>query len=200
MKRGQFYLVAALVIIGILATLTTVYNVAKTQREDLTVYDLSTEINYEAAQVIDNGIFTATSDEQIGGNVENLTDFYAEANPTSDLLVIYGNESELTIIFYNNTKIGSVGISFGGVPIDLEIEELRKLKGRIPRDRSGRVQVELNEGIRYTFELNAGQVFFIVLKKEKDEGRYVSLPDEPEEIEIERAENESDIGESFDDD
>src|SRR3989344_2736787 len=54
-KRGQFFLIAAVVIAGILIGLGAVYVSLSSQKEDRIVYDLTKEISYEASRVIDKG-------------------------------------------------------------------------------------------------------------------------------------------------
>jgi len=69
-KRGQVFLIAALITIAVLAGLVTIYNRASSSVEDVTVFDLSEEIILEASQVIDSGIFNTISDTQISKNLE----------------------------------------------------------------------------------------------------------------------------------
>lgn len=175
-KRGQFFLIAALVIVGIMFGLVTVYNVATTSKEDTTVYDLSDEINFEAAQVIDNKIFDSTQD--LNSNLQNITDFYSDTNPQSDFLVLYGDEDGLTAIFYNSTESGSINIAFGGDTTGTDIKSTVKTIDDTldPDDKSS---IRITFGItQYDFNLRPGQIFYLVIKKENQEERYVSGPGE----------------------
>jgi len=126
-KKGQFFLVAALVIVIVIVGLGTIYVSTQFPEEDAHVYDLSEEINFEASQVIDNGILTANQDE-IQAKIENLTDTYSKLNPNSDLFIVYGNQSEVTVLYYNRTKIGNIGITTGGPDLELKNEVLGKFK------------------------------------------------------------------------
>lgn len=174
-KRGQFYLIAAIVLISILAGLAITKNRASKLEEDATVYDLSEEINYEAAQLVDSGILNEVSEEDLEQNLENLTDFYAKANPEKQLLILYGNEEELVFLLYDKTETGTVGVSFGGAPIDFNVEVPSKLRSEESRT-SNNVDIALADGITHNFELNRGQVFYLILKKEKGEEKFVSTP------------------------
>ncbi|MEK6818345.1 MAG: hypothetical protein AABY10_00250, partial [Nanoarchaeota archaeon] len=113
-KRGQFFLIAALAIVGVIIGLTTVYNNISTVKEDFTVYDLSNEINYESAQVIDSGLFNSLDNSKIDENLKNLTDFYSKSNPDQEFVVLFGNEKKLKVVNYKKTPTGSIGVSFGG--------------------------------------------------------------------------------------
>ncbi len=166
-----------MVIVGIMFGLVTVYNVATTSDEDTTIYDLSDEINFEAAQVIDNGVFDPAKNQQdVADNIENLTDFYSDTNPESDFLVLYGDESSLTAIFYNSTESGSIGIDLGGtVLVELE-STTRTINDTI--DPQGQSSIKITFGVtQYDFTLRPGQIFYLVIKKEDSNERYVSGPE-----------------------
>ncbi len=99
-KRAQFYLIAALIIIIIIASLGAVFIKINQQKKDTKIYDLSNEINYEANQVINNGIYEGRTSEQIGEDLKTLTAYYAKENQDSDIAVLYGDESEIKFIVY----------------------------------------------------------------------------------------------------
>src|SRR3989338_6714115 len=101
-KRGQFYLIAALVIIGILVGLTTVYNSTKTSREDLTVFDISSALQFEGLQVVTSGIFYDLTDEEILAQLQSLINASAQQNPNHDFLGIYENKKTLFHKFQKN--------------------------------------------------------------------------------------------------
>jgi hypothetical protein len=172
-KGGQFYLVAALAIIGIITGLATVYSSAKSSAEDTTVYDLTDEINFEAAQVIDSGIFQG---EVYNSNLEDLTDFYAAQHPNNDLFILYGDESDITLVYYSSTESGSVGISIGGPIIEFPINDLGKQEETTER-QGDTVSVIFDEDTTYNFDLRPGQTFFVILRRERGGDRFVSLPE-----------------------
>ncbi|MDO8459929.1 MAG: hypothetical protein Q7S74_02365 [Nanoarchaeota archaeon] len=174
-KRGQFYLIAALVIVGIIASVATVYNMARSTKEDSAVYDLSDEINYEGAQVLNNGVFTSRSQAETNKIIENLTDYYALVSPSKDLLIIYGNSTAANFILYNNTQTGDIGISSGGTVSRVGISErIEKNSGALFLS-STNVKINLTSSIQYDFNLKPGQNFFIVLKKENEGEQFISV-------------------------
>lgn len=172
-KRGQFFLIAALVIVAILFGLGSILVSIKTQREDKRDFDLSKEIKVEASRVIDNGVFLAKTEEKISENVENLTNFYATSNPSSDLVFIYGNQTILYILYYNNTVTGTVGISTGSTPTTLQVVERNKQKSKVT-SQTETVMVTLANNIKYNFDLNLGQNFFLVIKKDRQNERIIT--------------------------
>ena len=171
-KRGQFFFIAALVIVAILFGLGTVYTSIKSQKEDQSIYDLSKEISIEASQVIDNGVFLAISQEKINENIENLTHYYAELNPNTDLVFIYGNQSLVYLLLYNNTIQGSVGISSGGSPANLQVVGRNTQKSTL--SNTDKVTVILPKNINYHFNISQGQNFYIVIKRERANDRTIA--------------------------
>jgi hypothetical protein len=183
-KRGQFFLVAALVIIGVVYGLSAIYTTVETPSEDFAVYDLTKEINYEAGSVIDSGIFNALTEEQRDKNVENLTDYYASVNSGSDLVVIFGNQTEMTAIFYTTEDTGTIGIDLATGPgPTYEIGDIRKYSSTFPLTPGDDtvtivLDADKEEEISFTFHVKPGEMFFIVLKKERQGEQFVSTSEE----------------------
>ncbi|HVY01302.1 MAG TPA: hypothetical protein VHA12_00875 [Candidatus Nanoarchaeia archaeon] len=113
-KRGQFFLVAALVISGILIGLAGIYTEVNAPKEDLTVQDVSVELNYESLQVIDQGVYNDLTDEQLFSNIANLTDYYAAKNPSGEFIILYGNKNFVKLRKYSPSSAGTIGINTGG--------------------------------------------------------------------------------------
>ena len=176
-RRGQFYLIAALVIIAVITGLATIYNYAKVTEEDTTVYDLTSEIDYEASQVIDRGLFSNAT-ANISFQLENLTDYYARTNTGSDFLIIFGNSSLLTILLYNSSSTGSIGVSLGNTNIAITQSTVEgKSSVTISLGSQRQITIILPPGVEYTFTLGEGQMFYLVLRKEEGGESYVSGSD-----------------------
>ena len=56
-KKGQFYLIAAIIIIGLLISFITIFNYAKTE-ENVIVNDLENELKIENQKVLSYGFFS----------------------------------------------------------------------------------------------------------------------------------------------
>ncbi|MFH1802649.1 MAG: hypothetical protein ABH864_04310 [archaeon] len=177
-KRGQFFLIAALVIIGVVFGLSAVYTTIETPSEDSSVYDLTKEINYEAGSVIDSGIFNALTEEQRNEHVENLTDYYASANIGSDLMILFGNRTEMTAIFYTTEDTGSIGVDLGGSEVVTYSGDIRKYNSTFDLNGDDSVTIVLDKGqeeeISFTFHVKPGEMFFIILKKERQGEQFVA--------------------------
>ena len=172
-KRGQFFLIAALVIIVIIIGFAAFYNVAETPPEDIVIYDLSKEINFEAGEVIDSGIFNALTTDDWHKNLENLTDYYAKANLGNDFFIVYGNRSRMFILAYTTKNTGSVSV--GASTIDTT--EVRRVNVSFaPSADEGTVTLVIpkeNLNITNTFNIKPGQTFYAIIQKERLGERYV---------------------------
>tara|TARA_Y100000310_G_scaffold345677_1_gene468173 strand:+ start:4467 stop:5081 length:615 start_codon:yes stop_codon:yes gene_type:complete len=178
-KRGQFFLLAAIIIVAIVISLALVYNRARAPEEDISIFDLSDEIDFEASQVIDSGVFNIQDETKIGENIENITDYYAKQNQGTDIITIYGNANQITAVLYKNTEVGSVSIATSGDPINLDtITEIKKSKDF--QATEGEVTIEL-DGTPRSFNLKKGQNFYIVLKKPRGQEQFVAAPEAEDE-------------------
>lgn len=183
-KRGQFFLLAAIVIIGVVYGLSSIYTSVETPDEYPFIYDLTKEIKYEGNTVIDSGLFNSETEEKIDANIQNLTDYYGSANLGSDLIILYGNSSNMTALFYATTDTGSIGIDLGTGPgFSHGNTQIRKYSNtfEVPAgDESVTIVLDENEQeeIKHTFNVKPGEMFFIVLKKEDQGEQFVAASKE----------------------
>jgi hypothetical protein len=173
-KKGQFFLAAALVIVGLLIGLTTVYTSSKKNIEDKTIYDLSKELNYETAELIDSGVFNSMSKEEISNQVQDFSSIYSNLNPDSDILIAYGNAEKLAITAFINRDFGGISIGLGQGHTTKVAEPLFKGKTTLEVvPESTNVEVNVLNSI-YTFKLKQGQNFYLIMKKERGDEKIVA--------------------------
>lgn len=165
-KRGQFFLIASLIIVAIVLSLGTVYNYATVQKEDTQVFDLSKELGYEGASVIDSGVFTSHQGN-IPAYLSDLIGNYSASAPDSDFWVVYGNATTL-LLFNASNNCGSVGV--GGTSVSVCT---RHLNSNYITASGNNVTVTL-DGTNYTFQLEEGQNFYIVVKRVRNGEIYIA--------------------------
>jgi len=166
-KRGQFFLIASLIIVTLLLSIGAVYNYATVQKEDTQVYDLSKELGYEGASVIDSGVYNSqqgSTSDYLNGLIGN----YSASFPNSDFLAVYGNSTNLILFNASNKCTGSASLGSTGISICTSI-----LRNNSISSVGNNVIVPLGE-INYTFTLQAGQNFYIVIRKEGSGGTYIA--------------------------
>lgn len=157
-KRGKFFLMAAIVIIVIIISLEVVYNNVRAPKEEIQVYDLSKEIDFEASKVIETGIFSG-NENQISSQLKNLADSSSNFSPDQDFIIVYGNSALAKIIYYENVGRERESIT---TLYSADIKE-----GDFTNTNSVMLEIENNP---YHFQLSDTQNFYIVITQDnKDE-------------------------------
>lgn len=171
-KKGQFFLIAALVIVGIIITLSAVNISTKTPaKKNTAFYDLSKEIDYESSKLIDYGVYNKRESDT-GKLITSLVANYSSTHPDTDFLFVYGNaEDGVSSTQYSRVSSGltSVGsatsyqyetdVSYPETDIDVT---------------HSTISVTLDETETLDFELSPGENFYIVLTKEVGEETLVA--------------------------
>jgi len=171
-KRGQFYLIAAVIIVLVVISMSSVvtYSIVKSQPKSVT--ELSQTLETESPKVIKYGLY---NNQNISALMENFTekDFAGYFGLSSDyattnITFVYGNKTQLTVVKYIKTDSG--GISFGTSQIPTRSFDVNKTILLPTSDKN--VTIVIN-GNKYTFELEEGQMFYFVLSNEKNGEIYV---------------------------
>jgi hypothetical protein len=110
-KRGQFYLIAAIIIVTIAVGFVIVSNSASSQQTP-NIYFLRDELKIESSKVIDY----ATSNQFSGTQTRNiLTDFsnqYINNSQNDNFYFIFGNTTNMTFmshqIYYTNVTLNGI--------------------------------------------------------------------------------------------
>ncbi len=185
LKKGQFFLIAALIISGFTIGLGTLYNEAKIERADTQVYDFSKQLYSEIQQTYDSGVIRGKSSEQIRPDILRLATFYSQQNPDSNFQVIYGNTTDLNVLEYSQ-QTGETRVvalvsggetmppeQLGGTESSVQQQKLQSTSGReirtvqveVPVTKIGREGKVKQETIMREFNVQQGQNFYIVVRK-----------------------------------
>lgn len=166
-KRGQFFLMAAFIIVGIIAGLASVVNIATVNPDRLGFYDLSKEVGYETKYLVDYGVYNAydenAKDELVRGFLEKYSNYIGEDRA----VFLYGNANGMKALYFKKF-VGTVGIETqevnGVLIIPVGGIAGQEVEAKITNSGNDFVTVEI-EGADYTFELKPGENFFSVIIK-----------------------------------
>lgn len=164
-KKAQFYLIAAIIIIGVILGFAVYKNYAKSNKGNVVLYDLGKELKVETGNVYDYGVYNNLEDDIL---VENWVSKYYEYSrmqgQAEDWIFIYGNQAGMTAVIFSVADAGSVSIDTGsGLPISVNI--LANIKNEEDLGEISDDDVEVSfKGVKYNFELEDGQNFFFVIK------------------------------------
>ena len=140
------YLIAAIVIVGLIIGFVTVFNFSK--KEELTkAYELKEELRIESSKVLD--YIEASGDDKL----ENFTKIFAEyAGSEFKIYYITGEAGSLEGYKYNE-----------GVEEPVDVDETSEL---------GKVIIVVNE-TDYKFDVEEGQNFYFVISQYNEGEQYV---------------------------
>jgi len=148
-KRGQFYLIAAVVIAGLIVGMGMNYTSINGSSNDDSTDKILLQIQSEASQVIDNAVFNGLSNSERNANLDLLLGAYSQNNPDTEFVLIFGSKEEIQAeteynkyysLVGNERVVSSAGLSFSG-------------------DKS---TVSLSEDEKYDFQLKQQNLYLIV--------------------------------------
>lgn len=113
LKRGQFFLLAAVIISAVIISLGFVANKATVNREPGSFSDFSYEVKREAGAVIDYEIYTLSSEGDLEDFIDLLSDDIRDKEPDANFVFIYGSGDIMKI-----KNKGSESVFVGGEEVE----------------------------------------------------------------------------------
>jgi hypothetical protein len=187
-KRGQFYIMAAIIIVIIIASIAGLSNYARIKKEPVKFYSLSEMADEEGWQVMANSIFQEMSNQnaEVDESMKRFLDLfaqYANQNTQEDisLIFIYGDASqgEVSGEVYSRTSQGDVNVFVGDQKINIGMskkivsdETLDSFKVSGSGDERT-INVSIN-GINQTIPLLSGNNFLFIMTTSSGLNEYVT--------------------------
>ena len=167
-KGGQFYLLAALIIIAIILGFVVVNNYVLSDSSSK-LYDLKEELGIESEKVLDFGTMQMNGDN--AELLEHFTTLYNEfAGSDKEIYYIFGNSEKILAYSYADENVGTISVEgAGAIGID------KKVKRDLPQRRvegEEKVIVRIKEQ-DYSFDLKSGENFYFVIQQEAGGSQYV---------------------------
>lgn len=186
-KRGQFYIVASILIVMALFGMTTISTYAVVKAEPRTISELAVDLDRESYKIIEYGIY---KNENITLLIEDFTaediaKYFLKKTNDANIVFVYGNKSEMYSVFYESLKTGSIIISGSNVNLDSKnrYSKIKKLKSSDfvddPKDgEDDFVKIKVLE-TDYFFDLKNNEMFYFVIAKKEGEDVFVERNDPP---------------------
>jgi hypothetical protein len=159
-KRGQFFLIAALIIISIVMGFSIIYNSASANKPDAKATRLAETIKYEAVQIINDG-FIKEKDNKISENIDTLVKLYAQSNPDVEINIIEETQEDtFKHKFFQDSKENQPEEKQGTITMSADKRKLT---------------VTLSQGLSYTFDNTpAVHDLYVIVKKEGNNERFIA--------------------------
>lgn len=170
-KRGQVFLMAALIIAGILISVVRISNQSTTLDEPEAFFDLSDEISFETKRVLDYGVINA--EPNISELASQLLSNYSENIGSQDVAFVYGNAVTGVYAYYYETVQVVAATILGGTFIPIEIASGKEIEAQYSSTaNTATIRID---GVDYTFNLKPGQNFYFVLAKDEGGEKFVTV-------------------------
>lgn len=167
-KRGQFYIIAAIIIVGIVLASVGIRNYVITKKQQSRIYDLGKELNLETAKVLDYGIIQVEENKRdellknwINTYIEHLNTLNTASGENKTYVFVFGDEKgNLTILSFSTI---SIPVSIGGSNLPLQANTLTINKTYV---EGGKIKITLNN-VNYDFDIKPGKNFYFVISTEE---------------------------------
>ena len=173
-KRGQIYLVAAIIIVMILAGIASVKTYAVAKTEPRKIKDISSELKEETSRIIDYGIYSGVNLTALLDSFDNeFSEYFLTKTEETNIVFIYGNQTKLYSVQYNNQYTGAVVASIGGasprwtgsISIINKTDITTKIQGN-------QIKVNILEK-DFVFDVGEGEVFYFLITQQAGDERII---------------------------
>ncbi len=161
-KRGQFYLVATVIIVSIIAGLAVISNYSY-EKTPSKFYPIEQELRIESAKVMDYGIANGKNTNDL---MKNFSRDYSINSDSDSSYFVFGKEDNLTLAGYNELNSTTIQINVG-----LGEQAMNFTKGQFQAfnfSNTGENIKVIISNVSYDFKLNKGQNFYFVVSKNID--------------------------------
>jgi len=176
-KRGQFYLVAAIIIVLVLAGISSVKTYAIVSPEPRAIKDLGSELQEETSRIVDYGIYNVKQD--LNSLLNNFTNtkfapYFLQKTSETGIVFLYGNKTDLEAIRYNTTSTGVISATIGTLATEWNpvTDTFAERIDIIPIEGQEEIVVNIT-GKEFEFKLQDNQMFYFVIVQEKNGETYV---------------------------
>ena len=169
-KSGQFYLVTAVVLAGIIIGISAISNYSKKERNP-ELDKLTEEIKIESVKTMDYGTNNNFNGAQMNQLMQNFTNYYVnyEARNGKNLYFVFGNSNNITISGYQETaKVVSASSGSSQTTIT---QSAGNFTGSISPSVSSLVLSI--DGKQHNFNLSTAENFYFVITQDVSGGEYV---------------------------
>lgn len=167
-KRGQFYLLAGIVIITLVFGFAAFSNYFKKNNSGTNFEYLGSELKTESGNVIDYAI---KNNQNVKTVLNQFAEDYSNYSEADDLYFVFGTRSEITLAGYKKKSSGSISIDTGNGSQEFTIGKGQYKSTDIPSP-SEDIKLTVNN-VDYSFHLEVGENFYFVMSKEVNGERYI---------------------------
>jgi hypothetical protein len=171
-KRGQFYLVAAMLIVLIMSGFAGVSSYALVNSEPETIVEISGDLSRESYSIIEYGLYNGKDVDELLTEFtgDQIGEFFLEKTQDANIIFVYGDKKDLKALQYESGSQGD--ISIGDSSWVSHTNLIAKIKNLGDVSHKNSVEVELLER-NYNFDVRDNEIFYFVIVKERGDEIFV---------------------------
>jgi len=169
-KRGQFYLVTAVVLAAVIIGISAISNYSKKEKSP-GLEELKEEIRIESEKTLDYGVNNGFNSTQIYWLMQNFTNYYVnyEGRNGKDIYFIFGNANNITVSGYQEED-KTISVSSGSSQATITQTKGSFTGGIDPAGTNVAISID---GDAYSFNLSAAENFYFIIAQNTGGGEYV---------------------------
>lgn len=170
-KRGQFYLLTAVILATLLIGVATVSNyVRQTPHTNTAINNAKNSLQIESSDTTDYGTNQGFNDAQMQSLLTNFTNNYIRYDLQGSGYFIFGTPSGLRVISHQDNN-DNVSFNAGSGFVNLNLTQgTTSTADFTPTGTT--VSIKINQ-FQYLFELSAGENYYFVLAQKNNDGTYI---------------------------
>lgn len=173
-KKGQFYLVAAILIVLAISGIASVNTYTTVKSEPRKIQDIGNELTEETSRIVDYGIY---SRENLTKILNNFTDsefapYFLQKTENTTVFFIYGNANKLYTVQYKPENTGNVYAVLGGAVSEWSTIGIYSNITKINANGLESVNVTILDKT-FNFDMREGEMFYFLIIQENEGEIYV---------------------------
>ncbi len=174
-KKGQFYIVAAILLVLIISTLVSIKTYSYVKSQPQTLEEAGLDLREESSRILDYGVYNQANLTEILKNFteDEFAEYFLRKTDYTNLTFIYGNKKDLYKVEYlKNDSTSSVSLgTLTYIPIKhtlIKTEQINVKELDVdPTDGNEIIGVTILNN-SYKFKLKENEVFYFVIGKEQN--------------------------------
>ena len=161
-KRGQFFLITAMILVAIILGFATITNKSKTgEFAELDI--LADQLKIEAQSVIDYSSYNSVNIET---QLTKFADNFSAYSEAENIYFLFGNSTRITVAAYQKNNPGRILVN--GIEFNIEQGVFNSNSYDSPDNPT---TLTIN-GLDHDFDLKNGTNFYFIISEGEEEGGY----------------------------
>ncbi len=170
-KKGQFYLMAAIILSMLIAGFATLSNFSQ-RKDTVKIDDINQELRTESENVLDYGLNSGYTPGQINDLMQNFTDDYINySGNEKDIYFVFGNLDVITVKGYSQSA-KTIYVDEGNGETSFAISP--GVAESMDFNPNGIFMNVTIDGISNDYVLKGGENFFFIISQAKGGETYVA--------------------------